>query len=188
MSNIFFTGDTHFGHKNVIKYCERPFGGVTEMNERLISNWNAVVKKDDHVYHLGDFALCKKPEIEEILHKLNGNIHLCFGNHDKKNRNFYKSKVFETFDYKEIKVPDEEMDVDQMIVLFHYPISIWNKAHHGSWHLHGHSHGTFPAKDSAAYMDVGVDCHDYMPISYDQVKFHMTRKVFKPADHHGTKK
>ena len=54
---IFFTADTHWGHRNIIRYCQRPFADVEEMNEALITNWNSTVGKDDIVFHLGDFAM-----------------------------------------------------------------------------------------------------------------------------------
>ena len=54
---IFFTSDTHFNHKAIISYCSRPFESVEEMNDRLIDNWNQVVKPSDTVYHLGDFDI-----------------------------------------------------------------------------------------------------------------------------------
>ena len=84
----------------------------------------------------------------------------------------------------ELKVPDEEMDLEQHIVMCHYPIESWNKRHHGSWHLHGHCHGSLPSPDWQARLDVGVDVHKFKPIPYEEVKALMTFKVFKPIDHH----
>ena len=101
---IFFTSDTHFNHKAIISYCSRPFESVEEMNDRLIDNWNQVVKPSDTVYHLGDFALyCN--DIEQIRKKLNGKINLIQGNHSmlmelssvkESNRN-YDRKNFSLF-------------------------------------------------------------------------------------------
>ena len=53
--NRYFTADTHFGHGNIIKYCNRPFKNHLEMDDELIRRWNNVVSNEDEVYHLGDF-------------------------------------------------------------------------------------------------------------------------------------
>lgn len=81
MSNIFFTSDTHFGHTNILQFCNRPFHSVQEMNEALINNWNNVVRPEDTVYHLGDFAFGGSQLWNDVLSKLNGHIYLILGNH-----------------------------------------------------------------------------------------------------------
>ena len=78
---IFFTADTHWGHRNIIRYCQRPFVDVEEMNEALITNWNNTVGKDDIVFHLGDFAMGGSAEWCRLLERLNGRIYLILGNH-----------------------------------------------------------------------------------------------------------
>lgn len=183
----YFISDTHFGHANILRHCKRPFSSVGEMDDAIVRNWNAIVRPKDTVYHLGDFAW--NPIItREILGRLNGTIHLIQGNHDKR---ILKKDIPERFasvsPYLEIKVRDEEMDVKQNLILCHYPMEVWNKSHHGSWHLHGHCHGTLPNSDSKARIDVGVDPHDFKPVSYNEIKNIMTGKVFKPIDHHGKK-
>ena len=72
----FFTADTHFGHKNVIRYCNRPFASATEMDERLIENWNKIVGPDDLIYHLGDFTLLGEDLAAGYFQRLNGKIHI----------------------------------------------------------------------------------------------------------------
>lgn len=185
MSKIWFTSDTHFGHKNILKYCNRPFKSIQEHDETLIMNWNSVVRPEDTIYHLGDFAFTDREKVKKILRRLMGNKHFIRGNHDKVMKQEILGHFVTHGDYKEIKVPDAEMDLRQVIVLCHYAFQVWNKSHHGSWHLHGHSHGTLPSPDHMARVDVGVDVWNYFPVSYEQIKQHMTRKVFKPVDHHG---
>ena len=80
---IHITSDTHFNHANIIKYCNRPFKGINEMNDVIIDNWNRIVKKDDIVYHLGDFFLGSKFDLKNIVDRLNGIIYLIRGNHDR---------------------------------------------------------------------------------------------------------
>lgn len=79
---IFVTADTHFNHTNIIKYCNRPFKDVNEMNETIIKNWNEVVGVNDIVYHLGDFGFGTKEELQKIFDRLNGKKYLIIGNHD----------------------------------------------------------------------------------------------------------
>lgn len=190
---IFFSSDTHFGHARIIKYCNRPFQTWWEMDKAITENWNSVVGVDDDVYHLGDFAFYgnKGGYAINAAESLNGRIHLIQGNHDwahfcgQPTSDRLKARFEWVKPYHEMYVFDEEMDLNQYIILFHYPIAVWNKSHHGSWHLHGHCHGTLPEDDTKARIDVGVDAFNFMPMSYDDVKFCMTKKVFKPIDHHG---
>lgn len=186
MSYIFFTSDTHFGHKNIIEYSGRPYSDIKEHDESLIQNWNNTVRRGDLVYHLGDFALTKSDYAKNVLRRLNGHIHFIYGNHDMKS--LCKDKEFLNMfgwhgHYKEVSVQvDNEK---KKIVLFHFPIESWNKRHYKSWHLHGHCHGSLPSDNHQCRVDVGVDVWDYTPVSLDVIKNHMKKKVFKPIDHHG---
>jgi calcineurin-like phosphoesterase family protein len=70
---IFFTSDTHFGHQNIIDFCDRPWRTADEMNEALIERWNRLVGPNDTIYHLGDFAMkIRDDEIRAIVRRLNG--------------------------------------------------------------------------------------------------------------------
>lgn len=86
--------DTHFYHTNIIKYCDRPFANAEEMDETIIHNWNSVVKPDDFVWHLGDFAFGKGSieRIEEYVKRLNGKIMLIRGNHDRETKSWYQRR------------------------------------------------------------------------------------------------
>lgn len=194
MNNIWFTSDQHFGHDNVIKHCDRPFDSIEEMNESLIDNFNSVVKMGDTVWHIGDFAFpirVKGKEnqtkyVESIWRRLNGNHEFIEGNHDQ------WVKLFEKFN---IQIPNLTMHgrahslklkIDgekHLIELNHYAHAIWNKSHYGSWHLHGHSHGSYNPP-YGKIMDVGVDPQNYFPIHLDEVKKFMDGREFKPVDHH----
>lgn len=177
----FFTSDMHFGHARVIEYCKRPFPHVDAMNEAIVERWNARVQPRDYVYILGDVALCK-PEIALLfLRRLAGQKFLVFGNHDKAQRKDYeRSGIFQwCADLRKIKVGE------QSIVLCHFPLLTWEKAHHGAWMLHGHCHGSLKPDPRALRLDVGVDCHDFAPISFDEVSAIMAKRAFKPVDHHG---
>lgn len=165
MGNIFMTSDCHYGHKNIIRFCNRPFKDVVEMRESLIKNWNDRVTYQDSVYVLGDFSFEKNDEdTSNILNRLNGQKFLVLGNHD----NHLKSKSLSKFSW--VKNYYELRDGDNKLVLFHFPISVWNKGHHGSYHLHGHVHGSHNDCKIRRY-DVGVDVvnHNYAPVSLDEI-------------------
>ena len=78
----FFTADEHYGHRNIIRYCNRPFNSVEEMNETIIKNHNEVVKKDDRVIHAGDFTLANNDYAARIISRLNGVHTFLIGSHD----------------------------------------------------------------------------------------------------------
>ena len=177
MGEIWFTADTHFGHGNIIRYANRPFASVEEMDEALIERWNERVRPRDTVYFLGDLSLHRRARTEEIVDRLRGQIHVIRGNHDRPA--YAIRERFTSFqDYLQVRVGD------RFIVLFHYALRIWDKAHRGAWHLHGHSHGSLPDDPHARSMDVGVDCNDYYPFSFDDVAARMEAKDYRPVDHH----
>jgi calcineurin-like phosphoesterase family protein len=158
------------------------------MDEMLIENWNKQVGTNDTVYHLGDFAFLPLADTKAVLRRLNGNKHFIKGNHDKTIINylvdFSGHNLFLSIqDYKEINYGGE------MFCLFHYGQRVWNKSHHGSIHLYGHSHGTLPPFGKS--VDVGVDCKEitaeYRPVSADEVLAYMSKVEFVPIDHHGKK-
>ena len=189
-NNIFFTSDQHFGHRNIIKYCDRPFSSCTEMREALINNWNNKIPQNGVVYYLGDIFISSPSYAHDILDRLNGHIHLIKGNHDKwiKNKSL-ASRFIWIKDYFELKIQDPDAHRgSQLIVLAHYAFKVWNKSHHGSWHLYGHSHGTLPDNPHSKSFDCGVDCHNYTPLSYNDVKKIMSTKNFKPIDYHNNKR
>ena len=98
---VFLIGDCHFGHKNIIRYCNRPFKDVDDMTEKLIKLWNNVVGNNDIVYVVGDFALCGKQKIIEIGQRLNGRKRLIMGNHDLGRTNYERQIVEEIYDQDE---------------------------------------------------------------------------------------
>ncbi|MCP3899141.1 MAG: phosphoesterase [Desulfobacteraceae bacterium] len=182
--NLFFTADSHFGHQNIIRFCERPFTNIETMDDALIRNWNAVVPTDGIVFHLGDFSFHKGQHSKFLLEQLNGRIILIQGNHDKQ-VSYFK----EVHQLLEIKVVDNlygKFGGCSKITLCHFPMAIWNNKHYGSWHLHGHSHGTYkPATNMSDHhfkglpedlffkynklIDVGVDVWDYKPVAYETI-------------------
>lgn len=176
MSTIFFTSDHHFGHENIIKFCKRPFENAREMDEVMIQRWNEKVKARDSVYHLGDFGITYKENLQRVLEQLNGKIYLIEGNHEKAaHQNSERFEWIKPYHELKIKDPDSRNGV-RRIMLFHYAMRTWRGAHRGNWHLYGHSHGTLPDLADQYCFDVGVDCHNFYPISYAEVKASMQTK------------
>jgi len=180
-----FSSDSHFFHKNIMKYSNRPFTTVEEMNDCLVDNWNRVVKPNDDAYHLGDFGFANIMKTKSILKRLNGNIYFVYGNHDKElirhRKELLQEKLFASMlPYMEIK------ENKQSIVLFHYGMRVWNKHHYGSWLLYGHSHGTLPPYGKS--VDVGVDCKEitdeYRPVSFDEIYEFMKNRDIINTDYH----
>lgn len=169
---IFFISDTHFGHANIIKHCNRPFASVDEMDEVLINNWTDTVKSKDEIYILGDFTLRSANDAHKYLTRLNGRKYFIMGNHDR----FLRKKGFDSYinDFEWIK--DYEMlYIDgKCFVLFHYPILEWANYHRGSLHLHGHVHNRpvpfeLPNNIKRLAYNVGVDVNNFRPVSITEI-------------------
>lgn len=136
MGNVFFTSDCHWNHTNIIKYCERPFESVEDMNETLINNWNSQVQKNDIVFYLGDLLMGSNYVLLDALIKsLNGNIILIRGNHDHfTDKQYLSCGIKKVSDLLEIDL------LDYHFVLCHFQMQQWNKSHEGTLHLYGHEH------------------------------------------------
>lgn len=173
----FFISDTHFWHKNIISICKRPFKDIDDMNSQMIENWNKIVPVDAHVFHTGDMVLGGKYAWDYILDALNGQIHLCMGNHDYQNaRGIDESKFASIHDQWQIKVLED----DQAITLNHYPLLTWGGVERGVWNLYGHWHTTpeHPLSNTkSTQYDVGVDNNGFKPLSYYEVKEIITKRI-----------
>ena len=195
--NLFFTSDLHLCHRNIIKYSSRPFKETMEMNEAIRDNHNSLCDKDSVIFNLGDAILLPKDfspsqEITVLgfLKTFKGRINYLPGNHEN-NIHLIKSAGWIIHPaYLEIKVG--EGDDTQHIILCHYSFRTWNKAHYGSWHLYGHSHGGLLDDNrnlmvnttTSLSLDVGVDTNNFKPYSFEQIKRIMSLRNFKPTDHH----
>jgi len=176
--NVFFTSDTHFHHKNIIKYCDRPFETVEEMDATIINNWNSVVGKNDIIFHGGDFCFGDEKSWNHLCERLNGIKYLASGNHDKNITPKHFDDVKNMFN---IMIDgDEEISDGQRLTICHYPMLSWYQNHRGSWQLYGHLHGSKSNKrlkgTAANQLDIGVDAHNFTPISYQQVKEIITKQ------------
>lgn len=153
---IYFTSDLHLDHANIIKYCQRPFHSIGEMNAALITNWNARVSEDDTVYVIGDFALTSRERIAELRSKLNGHIVLVLGNHDRSQ----KAMADCGFDVVCDRARGFELD-GQRLYLRHIPD--YGFLVSGEIHLCGHVHTDW--KRLGDIINVGVDQWNFQPVT-----------------------
>jgi calcineurin-like phosphoesterase family protein len=152
---VFFTSDTHFGDHRTLNLHKRPFAGVAEMDAALVAGWNAVVRADDEIWHLGDFAR-RGDAVTGLLARLHGRKHLVCGNNDPPATRAAEGWT-SVRDYAEL-----ELD-GRRLILCHYPFRSWNGQHRGALNLHGHSHGRM--KPMARQHDVGVDLWAWRPVT-----------------------
>jgi calcineurin-like phosphoesterase family protein len=162
----FFTADEHYGHTNIIKYCNRPFDNVDQMDDFIIANHNMVVGESDTVIHGGDFTLSKKPTAQNYVRRLNGKHIFLSGSHDYWLGKKYEAKILE---WKEEK---------RQTIICHYCMRTWHRSHFNSWHLYGHSHGTLPPIGKS--WDIGVDNNNFYPLSFEQIKQIMRHRPNNP--------
>lgn len=174
LKKTWFIADTHFNHINVIRYNNRPFKDVDEMNRVLIKNWNDLVGQNDTIYILGDFAF---NDHEYLLKKLNGKKILIKGSHDKDVVKFEKQFI-EIVDSKIVKIKN------RLFYLNHCCPRVWEKCHYGSIALFGHSHGKLPTWNLS--FDVGVDVPEnkFSPIEIDEI-LKRVKKREKEMDEQG---
>lgn len=192
----FFTSDTHFGHKNIIRYADRPFADYDEMDWRIVDTWNSMVGATDVVYHLGDVALGPSERWDGILNSLNGYKVLVVGNHDRifagekpRQREKWDEKYHEWFDEVVDNYRGLWLDDGTIVDLSHFP---YDGDSHGAYRyseyrlrdagrilIHGHTHAEFAkhgndarvsrSKRGTLQIHVGMDAWNYRPVSEDEV-------------------
>ena len=179
---VFFSSDHHFGHKNIIEYCSRPWRDTYEMDTAMIGRWNAIVQPDDTVFYLGDFSLSKQ-HMAAILPKLNGKKFLIAGNHDACHPAHHSSKKPE----KHQAMGKFYLEAGWQAVFYQGMYRDWELCHfpysddmnreylhkyrpkdEGKWLLHGHVHTHWRKK--AKMINVGVDAWGYSPVSVAEIE------------------
>ena len=173
VTRTFLISDTHFGHANMCKFTRddgsklRPWDDVSQMDEQLIENWNAVVAPSDKVYHLGDVAIPRRGL--QCLSKLNGRKILVHGNHD----------IFGMKDYSEhFKEIRGSHYLDQYI-LTHIPIHECGLNRYKG-NIHGHLHYrqvlTGDGQPDLRYKCVCVEHINYTPIDFEEIRAQMAAR------------
>lgn len=167
MKDIWFTSDWHLGHRNIIKFCNRPFTDAHEMNEAIIENHNSLVHPGDHVYHHGDmFWKMGYDKVSYLMSRFNGLFHVIKGNHDNHRvlRRLQEDGLIESIQ----DVIGKEVN-GTYIWMSHYPHRSWNRAYHGSLHTYGHIHTKHNRCEHHNSIDVGVDGWGYKPVHFDEM-------------------
>lgn len=178
---IYFTADTHFYHNNILRFDNRPWETMEEMNEALRRRWNYRVHNNDTVYILGDFSWKSSGAALDFLKTLKGKKRLITGNHDTNSKEFYD--LFESVkDFDRIKVPVRD-GTTRTCILSHYFMPLYPGHWNGAIHLHGHSHNTkehmeelriaaelnrkgFPTE----IYNVGCMHWNYQPVTLDEMR------------------
>ena len=181
---FYVTSDWHLCHANVIKFDDRPFKNVDQMDQAIINNFSHL-DENDHLFFLGDLSFSKDvKKVIQLIAPLRCKLYWVKGNHD--HHLFDDTELAKRFvwrgDLKEIFVQDGAER--QLIVMCHYAMRVWNRSHRGAYHIYGHSHQSLPEDPKSLSFDAGCNGWDYEPINYDQVKKKMKSKVFTPIDHH----
>lgn len=152
---IFVISDTHFGHEAIIRYCNRPFTSVEEMDQTMIKRWNETVSNSDIVIHLGDFALYGKDRIKEIVKQLNGKKILIMGNHDNYSEQFYRDVGFHT-------VSRFPIIYDNFYMMSHAPLQLTETTCY--FNCYGHVHNDNKFVDNATSRCYSVERTGYRPV------------------------
>lgn len=159
----FVIADPHFGHKNIIQYCNRPFESTSEMDKALIDNWNKTVSNDDIIWVLGDFALASRDYTKSIIKSLRGRKRLILGNHDRYSQEWYREAGFEF-------VSPYPILIENFIILSHAPLEFLNE-NCPFFNIYGHVH------NDPRYLDltkngacVSIERTEYKPIELEELK------------------
>ena len=167
---ILYTSDLHFGHKNVIRFDNRPFQDVEEMDRTLIELWNNRVQPDDTVYIIGDICFRASRTPAWYLSQLKGHKILILGNHDEVVLKDQQAlRLLEGVENL-VRIVDGE----NKISLCHFPIAEWHGWHRGTWHIYGHIHrrtdGAYRyMKTQAHALNAGCMINNYAPASFEEL-------------------
>lgn len=191
--NTFFFSDPHYHHKNICKGVSswggkdqtRPFDTLDEMNDKIVNDINETVGQDDWLVCLGDWSFGGFDKIEQFRSRLVcQKIILVYGNHDEHiiaNRGGVQDLFHSTHFRLQLNANGEVYELN------HFPMAVWDQAHHGRCHLFGHVHGSFD--NGGRSLDVGIDNifkirGNYKPLSQDDIHTLLKDKEYVQKSHH----
>jgi len=190
--STYFSADWHLGHANILKFDKRDFRTIDEHDQALIKMATQTLKAGDNLYYGGDWALCPISKAEGYMAALastGANLFFIKGNHDKKDiiRLYQKYGTF-LGEQKCVKIQHEGQDYP--IVLNHFAMRIWDRSHHGIYHLYGHSHDNLEREPWGRSMDCGIMTAlrlkgSYSLFSFPEIHKILEKRTIKIIDHHG---
>ena len=160
---LFFMSDHHFGHKNIIKYANRPFNihDVAEMNEYMIEKHNSVVGPDDYCILGGDISFAPVEKANVHLSRMNGYKIFILGNHD-----FNRDNTVKEYDVEESWLwwHPFRLDEEFQLIVSHYPL---DNLPTDIINIHGHIHEKL--SPNPQHINMCVEHHDYTPVRMDRM-------------------
>ncbi|MBO5435418.1 phosphoesterase [bacterium] len=165
MGETYLTGGLHFGDEQVLRYEDRPFVNVKDMDEKLIENWNKTVSPNDTCYVLGDVGVYDMVEMKNIVSRLNGRKILITSERDAKRAdNFWRNVGFDTV----LRV--DAVVIDQFYVLSDTPPNYMNRNVPWVW-IYAHVRRSEMYQNTTSYSAcVSSDRWDYTPVNLKHVK------------------
>lgn len=171
----FYTADPHFFHENILKFCNRPFASVGEMNSRILSNFQSVMTPADDLWIVGDVAVVSidaADKLTSMLRSVPGRKHLIAGNHDK---HWVRGLDVWTSVHDLLEINDS----GTRVTLCHYPMITFAGARRGALQLFGHVHQNW--RGSRNSINVGVDVWDFRPVTLPEITARAARQAVNPV-------
>lgn len=170
----FYTADPHFGHANIMKFCDRPFSRVGEMDSRILNAYQSSVGPDDDLWILGDLTFARSEDrgrVAAMLGSIPCRKHLVAGNHDP-------AWVRELPEWSSVHDLVEIKDGDTRLTLCHYPMITFPGARRGALQLFGHVHDNWQGSRNS--VNVGVDVWGFAPVTLDRIRRRASRLPINP--------
>lgn len=168
----YYTSDTHFNQQRTFDLSMREmyFSTLEESTYWMIEHWNEMVTEQDTVYHLGDFG------DYEVAKQLNGKIILQYGNYERKDPPTELQQSYFHGIHKDLGLVNDGM------ILVHEPENRVKYTKDNNlpvmFYLFGHIHEKQKVKRNG--LNVGVDVHNFTPVSAEVLEFYKTaiQKVY----------
>lgn len=162
---VFFIADTHFGDENIIRYENRPFSGIEDMDNTIIKNWNNTVSVNDKIFLVGDFSAYDFEKSSDICHQLNGEKFLVMGNHDTKSEQYYYNCGFSG-------VSRYPVIYESFWIISHAPLYINRNMPYANIFGHVHANPIYTDFSEQSFC-VSVERINYTPVEFSEIKLHI---------------